>query len=49
MSPFVDNYVSDEYEEEKGSTILLAVVTIVLFATIGIILLAVYAISKMNM
>ncbi len=49
VSPFVDNYVSDEYEEEKGSTILLAVVTIVLFATIGIILLAVYAISKMNM
>lgn len=49
VSPFVDNYVSDEYEEEKGSTVLLAVVTIVLFATIGIILLAVYAVSKMNM
>lgn len=49
VSPFVDNYVSDEYEEEKGSTLLLAAVTIVLFATIGIILLAVYAVSKMNM
>lgn len=49
VSPFIDNYVSDEYEEEKGSTVLLAVVTIVLFATIGIILLAVYAVSKMNM
>ncbi len=49
ISPFVDNYVSDEYEDEKGSTILLAIVTVVLFITIGIILLAIYAVSKMNM
>lgn len=49
VAPFVNNYVSDEYEEEKGSTVLLAIVTAVLFITIGIILLAIYSISKMNM
>ncbi len=49
VSPVANNYVSDEYEEEKGSTILLAIVTIVLFITIGIILLAIYSVSKMNM
>lgn len=47
---FVDNYVSDEYEEpSKGSTILTAIVAFILCATIGIVLLAIYAISKMNM
>lgn len=47
IAPFVDNYVADD--EDKGSTLLLVVVTIVLFATIGIIALAIYALSKMNM
>lgn len=47
IAPFVDNYVADD--DDKGSTILLVIVTIVLFATIGIIALAVYALSKMNM
>ena len=50
ISPFVDNYVSDEYEEpSKGSTILTAIVAFILCATIGVVLLAIYAISKMNM
>lgn len=49
IAPFVTNYVADSYEEEKGSTILLAIVTVVLFITIGIILLAILAISKMDM
>ncbi len=50
IAPFIDNYVTDEYEEtSKGSTILLAIVTFILLATIAIIALAVYSISKMNM
>ena len=50
IAPFVDNYVSDEYEEpSKGSTILTAIVAFILCATIVIVLLAIYAISKMNM
>ena len=50
IAPFVDNYIADDYEEpNKGSTILIAIVTAVLFITIGIICLAVLAISKMNM
>ncbi len=50
IAPFLDNYISDEYEEpSKGSTILTAVVAFILCATIGIVLLAIYAISKMNM
>ena len=48
IAPLQENYVSDEYEG-KGSTLLTAIVTIVLFITIGIILLAIYAVSKMNM
>ena len=50
IAPFIDNYISDEYEEpSKGSTILTAIVAFILCATIGIVLLAIYAISKMNM
>lgn len=50
IAPFVENYVSDEYEEpSKGSTILTAIVAFILCATIVIVLLAIYAISKMNM
>ena len=50
IAPFVENYVSDEYEEPfKGSTILTAIVAFILCATIVIVLLAIYAISKMNM
>lgn len=49
IAPFVNNYVAEEYDDEKGGTIILAVITIVLFITIGIILLAVYALSKMQM
>ncbi len=50
IAPFVDNYIADDYQEtSRGSTLLIAIVTIVLFATIGIIGLAIYAISKMNM
>ncbi len=48
IAPLQDNYVSDEYEG-KGSTLLTALVTAVLFITIGIILLAIYAVSRMNM
>ena len=50
IAPFVDNYVSDEFEEpSKGSTILTAIVAFILCATIIVVLLAIYAISKMNM
>ena len=50
ISPFVENYITDEYEEKThGSTILLAIVTFILLATIAIIGLAIYSISKMNM
>ena len=50
IAPLIDNYVSDEYEEpSKGSTILTAIVAFILCATIIIVLLAIYAISKMNM
>ena len=50
IAPFMENYVSDEYEEPfKGSTILTAIVAFILCATIVIVLLAIYAISKMNM
>ncbi len=48
IAPLQDNYVSDEYEG-KGSTLLTALVTAVLFITIGIILLAIFAVSRMNM
>ena len=46
--PFNDNYITDEYEE-KGSTLLTAIIVAVLFVTIGIVLLAIYAVSRMNM
>jgi len=49
ITPFVDNYVADEYENEKGSIILTAVVALVLFVTIAIVLLAIYSISRMDM
>ncbi len=50
IEPFIDNYVTDEYEEpNKGSTILTIIVGIIMLATIGIILLTIYAVSKMNM
>lgn len=49
IAPFFNNYISDEYESEKGSTLLLGIVTAVLFITIGIILLTIYAVSKMQM
>lgn len=48
--PFLDNYVSDDYEDpNKGSVVLTAIVTFVLLITIVVILLAIYAVSKMNM
>lgn len=47
--PFMDNYVSDDEEPNKGSIVLTAIVTFILFATIAVILLAIYAVSKMNM
>ena len=50
IAPFLVNYVTDEYENpNKGSIILTAIVTIVLFVTIAVILLAIYAVSKMDM
>lgn len=50
IAPFLVNYVTDEYEDpNKGSIILTAIVTIVLFVTIAVILLAIYAVSKMDM
>lgn len=48
IAPFVNNYVADDYDE-KGSTLLIGIVTAVLFITIGIIALAIYAVSKMQM
>ncbi len=48
IAPFTNNYISDEYEEEKGSTLLLGIVAAVLFITIGIIILTIYAVSKMQ-
>ncbi len=48
IAPFLTNYVGD-YDTEKGSTILTAIVTLILFITIGIILLAIFAISRMDM
>lgn len=47
--PFMDNYVSDDDEPNRGSIVLTAIVTFILFATIAVILLAIYAVSKMNM
>lgn len=50
IAPFIDNYITDEYEEpNKGSVILTVIVAIIMFATIGVILFAIYAVSKMNM
>jgi hypothetical protein len=50
IAPFIENYVSDEYEDtNKGSTILTAIVAFILCTTIAVVLLAIYAISKMNM
>lgn len=50
IAPFVDNYLADDYDSsKKGSTLLMTIVTIVLFITITIILLAIYSISTMNM
>ena len=50
ISSISNNYVSDEYDSssDKGSTIITAIITFILFATIGIILLAILALSKMN-
>lgn len=48
IAPFLTNYVGD-YDTERGSTILTAIVTLILFITIGIILLAIFAISRMDM
>lgn len=50
VTPFLDNYVTDDYAEpNKGSIVLTAIVTFVLLITVAIILLAIYAVSKMNM
>ncbi len=48
IAPFLTNYVGD-YDTERGSTILTAIVTLILFITIGIILLTIFAISRMDM
>jgi len=49
IAPFITNYISEDFEESKGSTILLAIVTVVLLITIGIVLLTIYAVGKMQM
>ena len=50
IAPFVDNYVADEYEDSnRGSIILTGIVAFILCTTIAVVLLAIYAISKMNM
>ena len=50
IAPFMDNYVVEDVNtNERGSTVLLAIVTIVLFVTIAVILAAIYAVSKMQM
>ena len=48
ISPFVDNYVSD-YDEEKGSIVVTAIIVAVLLVTVAVILLAILSISKMDM
>lgn len=49
IAPFIDQSEAEEYFEDKGSIVLTAVIVAVLFITIGIIALAIYSISKMNM
>ncbi len=48
IAPFLTNYVGD-YDTDRGSTILTAIVTLILFITVGIILLAIFAVSRMDM
>lgn len=49
ISPFIESAEVEQYFEDKGSTLLIGIIVAVLFITIGIIGLAIYAISKMNM
>ena len=49
ISPFVDNYVVDDVEANKGSIILTTIVATILIVTAALILLAIYAVSKMDM
>ena len=47
IAPYIANY-EDIDSDNKGNSLLLGIVTAILFITIGIILLAIIAISKMN-
>lgn len=49
IAPFIEAEEAEEYFENKGGTILIAIIVAVLFITIAIIGLAIYSISKMNM
>lgn len=50
ITPFMDNYISDEYEgPDKGSIVINAIITLVLLITVGIIAFIIYSVSKMNM
>ncbi len=49
IAPFIENYVeADDVKEDKGGTILLAIVAGILFITIVIIILAIIAVSKLD-
>ncbi len=49
IAPFIENYVeADDLEDDKGSTVLMAIVAGVLFITIIIILLAIIAVSRLD-
>ena len=48
IAPYIANY-EDIDSDNKGNSLLLGIVTAILFITIGIILLAIIAISKMKM
>lgn len=49
IAPFIDNYVVEDVEANKGSIILTSIVATVLIITAVLILLAIYAVSKMDM
>lgn len=49
ISPFIDNYIVEDVDASKGSVILTTVVATVLVVTAILILLAIYAVSKMDM
>ena len=47
--PFVDNYVVDDYNDEKGSAALATVIAFILIVTILLVIVAIYFVSKVEM